>query len=238
MDRHDATTPRGERQGVVYLAGSGESGVLGALVARAIAGVARRPVRVAASFAAVGNSERALASMQRSLASMFGDAVVERFAVEGERGAMSAERARAIVEDADVIFVSGGDPVLGAKTLVAAGADAWLRDARARGASLVGVSAGSIMLCAFWGEWDDDDPSAVGAPIDCTRVVPDLVVDCHDEDGDWEELRLVGAMRPMRAPSESIRFRGIPSGGALIVDAHGDITSFGRPPFVLNLAPR
>jgi cyanophycinase-like exopeptidase len=234
MDRHDATTPPREA-GSVYLAGSGEAGVLGALVARAIAGAPRRPVRVAASYAAIGRSERGLAHMQRSLGSLFGDAVVERFAVEGEQGAMSAERARAIVEDADVIFVSGGDPVLGAKLLAAAGADQWLRDARARGASLLGVSAGSIMLCAFWAEWPEDDPSAEGTRVACSRVVPDLAVDCHDEDGDWEELRLVARMR---APNETMRFRGIPAGGALVIDGRGEIASFGKPAFMLESAPR
>ena len=49
------------------------------------------------------------------------------FTVRGEAHAMPEAAARAVIEDADLVFLGGGDPVHGAKLLGAAGANAWLR---------------------------------------------------------------------------------------------------------------
>ena len=218
--------------GSVYMAGSGEPTVLRALVARAIKDTPRP--RVAVSYAAVAGSHQGLSHMQRTLGSLFAGAPgarVSRFSVAGESDAMPDAEARRIVEEADIVFLSGGDPALGAKTLDAAGASEWLRAARARGASMMGISAGSIMLGAWWAEWDEQD---VGALVACSGVASDLVVDCHDEDSDWEELRQVERLLTAREGAGPIALYGIPAGGALVVDAGDAITSEGKPPFVLR----
>ena len=170
--------------------------LLGEMTQRALASASlSKRARVAVSFAAAGGyAER----MGHVLQGVFGGAEVVRFTVPGEKSPMPADEARAIVLGADLVFVGGGDPVHGARLLVDAGADAWLREARAHGVPCMGVSAGAIMLSAWWADWPEDPPP--GAPYDggelvsCTRVVSDLVVDCHSEEDRWAELVLVRHM--------------------------------------------
>jgi cyanophycinase-like exopeptidase len=218
--------------GAVYLAASSHEATLRELASRARATLARTPIHIAASYAAAGGpmADR----MNHFLARLFPGAQVERFMVAGERDAMPAAKAQALVEGADLVFIGGGDPVQGARLLVAAGADAWLRDARARGAACMGISAGSIMLGAWWADWPD--PEAVGdAPHDggelvrCTQVVSDLVVDCHAEEDDFAELRLVRGMLADR-PAPLPRFLGLPTGTGIVVGPDGSVTNVGGAP--------
>ncbi len=139
--------------------------------------------------------------------------------------------------------MSGGDPVEGANRLVHAGADAWLRDANARGAACLGISAGAMMLAAWWAEWPDAPPHGAahdgGELVRCTGVVPDLVVDCHAEEDHWGELYLVRAMLRDRyarvANGESLpRFLGLPTGGGIVVEPDGTRAPLGSPPFELR----
>jgi cyanophycinase-like exopeptidase len=224
--------------GSVYLAASGHRPILDVLVKRALAGAKRKGApRVAVSYAAA--DAPLVARMMKMMGPSFGGAEVRRFAVEGEHGAQRPAEARAVVDDADLVFVSGGDPVHGARVLVGAGADVWLREARARGTPLVGVSAGSIMLCAWWADWPDEAPE--GAPHDggelvtCTRVVPDLVVDCHAEDDGWSELALVRGLLLDRLGGDADlpRMLGLPTGTGIVVGPDGAIEPIGGDPFRL-----
>jgi cyanophycinase-like exopeptidase len=171
--------------------------------------------------------------MNAYAARLFDDAVVTRFTVTGEvPQPMQAAEALETIAGADVIFVGGGDPVQGARLLASASADAWLRDARARGTPCLGISAGAMMLAAWWATWPDHP--APGAPHDggelvrCAGVIPDLVVDCHAEEDDWNELHLVRnllAERPSPPdsllPPSPLRFLGIPTGRGVIVGPDG-----------------
>jgi putative intracellular protease/amidase len=219
----------------VYLAASGHEPTLRDLAARAVASLGRRPARVAATYAAAGGPM--VHRTNGLLAHLFPGADIERFAVDGEKDPMPSAHARAIVERADVVFVGGGDPVQGARLLARAGADAWLRDARARGVPCMGVSAGSIMLCAWWADWPESPPP--GAPFDggqlvrCAGVVPDVVVDCHAEEDGWAELKLVRGMLEARG-GPLPRFLGLPTGSGLVLGPDGAatrLTSIGAPPF-------
>src|SRR5689334_7698752 len=111
--------------GRVFLLGSGQptSRLFRETGARALAGVRDRRPRVALSLAALADTP---AMVSRFLgwftAHTFGDAEVQRFIVAGERGAMDPTEARAIVERADLIYLTGGDPVAGARVLVESGA--------------------------------------------------------------------------------------------------------------------
>jgi hypothetical protein len=102
-----------------------------------------------------------------------------------------------------------------------------VREARARGAVSVGLSAGSIALCAFWASWPDDDPDANATVLPCLRVVPDLVVDCHAEGDDWEELRVV--RHQLGKDAHRLRFAGIGSGSALVVGSDESLEWIGKP---------
>jgi len=224
--------------GSVYLAASHHGDALHKMSARALAAVARKPARVAVTYAAAEGP--LLARMLQFFERLFPGADVKRFSVAGEKHPMSPAEARAVVADADILFLSGGDPVHGARVLVDAGADEWLREARARGAACVGVSAGAIMLGAAWAEWPDHPPH--GAPHDggelvtCTRVVSDLVLDCHAEDDDWNELRLVRDMLLARTGEEDSlpRLVGLPSGSGIVVGGDGAIEAVGRDPYRLR----
>jgi cyanophycinase-like exopeptidase len=226
--------------GSVYLAASSAHETLKSMCARALASVERRSApRVAVTFAAAGgpSAER----MMTSLGAYFPGASMQRFVVEGERvnAPVPPAQARAIVEEADIVFVSGGDPVHGARLLVDAGADGWLREARARGAACIGVSAGAMMLCAWWASWPDAPPHDAahdgGELVSCTRVVPDLVVDCHAEEDEWSELHLVRAMLRDRIgfAHDLPRLLGLPTGAGLVVAPDGALESIGSAPFQL-----
>jgi cyanophycinase-like exopeptidase len=218
------TTP-----GRVYLIGSGHGPTVSQVARRVEKDLGSRRFKVAVSFAAMPHVKGD--GHTRSFAQgVFPEADVERFSVEGEQGAMKPDEARAVVERADVVFIGGGDPVLGAERLVRAGADTWVQAARARGAACMGLSAGSIELGAFWGSWPDDAPHGDPALVRCLSAVPSLVVDCHAEQDDWEELHAVQrSLGPEGAP---LTFAGIGHGSALIIGSNGELTWLGKP-FVL-----
>lgn len=236
-------------KGAVYMFAGGGKSVLEELAERALAGslrgrAAKRP-RVAVSYAPMADIPEGLAKMERITKKLFRDATVERFSIAGEDGAGDPERARGIVRDADLVFLSGGDPVSGARLYAASGADAWMREARARGTAFLGLSAGAILLGAYWADWPDPPleelPFDGGALVPCTGVVSDIVVDCHDEESGFAELGLVKEMvektlaDPARAPCAgplvSVRFRGIPTGAGLVVLPTGALETVGPPLF-------
>jgi cyanophycinase-like exopeptidase len=225
-------------RGTSYLVGSGEEAVLARVAKRAREAMGKRPVRVAVSYAAVAGSAEGLAFMSERMPRLFPDALVERFAIAGEADATRPEDARAIVERADLVFVSGGDPTLGARLLDASGASAWIRDAHARGAATMGVSAGSITLGAWWAEWPEDESGDESEQLARTDLVPgigavaDHVFDTHNEEDDWDELRLVAKVCAARG--KRARFIGIPSGGAVVFHGDGSMEAVGKPAFVLE----
>lgn len=218
--------------GLVLLAGTGRPGtpLFASLLARL------EPKRVAISLAAMADQPALIKKALGWFAGRaFGDAKVERFSVEGERDAQKPDEARAIVERADLIYLAGGDPVVGAEVLRQSGAADWLRAARERGAHLAGGSAGSILLGAFWARWPDEPdgkPFDGGTLVECTGVLPDLVVDTHAEEDDWAELKLVAGM--LDAAGRAPRLYGIPTNGALIADTDGRLEPAGDAPFVLR----
>jgi cyanophycinase-like exopeptidase len=223
--------------GTSYLVGSGEEELLARVAHRARQAIGKAKLRVAVTYAPVADSADGLDYMMRRIPRLFPDASLERFAVDGESGATAPAAARAIVERADLVFVSGGDASLGCKLLDASGASAWIREASARGATTMGVSAGSIALGAFWADWPDDDSGDESAQLARTGLVAGIgvlaghVFDTHNEEDDWDELRLVASVCAARG--KTARFLGIPAGGALIFRGDGSMEAVGKQPFVL-----
>jgi cyanophycinase-like exopeptidase len=138
---------------------------------------------------------------------------------------------RTVVDRADLVFVSGGDPTHGAKVLARTGADAWIRQASARGVPTFGVSAGAILLGDWWVDWpeDDDAPIEHTSLVPCIGVVAGHVFDAHDEADDWGELRAAATL--LSARGIQAKLLGIPTGGALIWTSTGDYEVVGIPPF-------
>jgi cyanophycinase-like exopeptidase len=224
-------------KGTSYLVGSGEEGLLSRIAERARQAIGKAKVRVAVSYAPVAGDAQGLKFMSDRMARLFPGAALSRFAVAGEEGATRPDEARATVERADLVFVSGGDASLGARLLDASGASAWIRDAHARGAATMGVSAGSIALGAWWAEWPEDETGDESEQLARTGlvagigVVGDHVFDTHNEEDDWDELRLVARLCASRG--KAARFLGIPAGGALVFHRDGSMEPVGKPPFVL-----
>lgn len=234
--------------GSVYLVGSGQDGVLGEVARRACRELGKERPRVAVTYAPVAGDRRGLKFMSERMPGLFPGATLERFAVDGESGAMAAAEARAVVDRADLVFVSGGDPALGAKVLGASGASEWMRAAHARGVPMMGVSAGSIVLGAWWADWPEDDEGTEEEQlertglVECVRAVEGHVFDTHNEEDDWDELRLVAKLLERRTGgaggaaggSSRPHFLGIPTGGALVFRPDGSMEVVGKSPFQLR----
>ena len=196
-----------------------------------------RPRTVAVSTAALAEVPGLVARFAGWFSSRgFRGAEVSRVALPGEPGAMSADEAHAAFLAADLIFLAGGDPVVGAEVLASSGGGAWIREARQRGVHLGGGSAGAILLGAWWARWPSEAPPGVpfdgGELVACSGAVP-MVVDTHAEDDDWAELRLVEGMQRAAKRSDGLSLWGVPTHGALLVDSDDKVVELGDAAFQL-----
>jgi len=208
-------------KGRVYLVATGDAR-LSELAARAYGAIGKKKACVAISYAPVAGDAAGLKFMSERMPRLFPDATIEPIG-----------RDPAVVERADLVFVSGGDPTLGAAVLDSSGAGEWIRAASARGVPTMGVSAGAIVLGAWWADWPEEDaPDDEARLIACAGVLGD-VFDVHNEEDDWDELRLVARLCAGQKPL--LRFIGIPNGGALVFEPDGRMEVVGTPPF--QLAP-
>jgi len=216
----------------MFLIGSPTPPLLKLVGERAAAASKKSRPHVAVSMTTMLGHPHGPGYLTKTMEAMFPHGTIERFTVEGEPDAMPTGDAKAIVARADIVFVPGGDPVAGAKRLVASGADGWLRAARDRGAVFVGISAGSIALGAWWGEWRDDGDDAPPELVRCTSVAESFVFDAHAEADHWIELRLVA--RALHRRHRHLRYVGLPTGAAVEIDADGALHPIGVEPFLLS----
>jgi cyanophycinase-like exopeptidase len=130
-------------------------------------------------------------------------------------------KAAAVLEEADVVFVSGGDVEEGMRVLAETGMVQTLRALAGRGTRFFGISAGSIMLARQWVRWPDprDDSSAELFP--CLDIAP-VHCDTHGEADGWEELKSLVRLAPARTVGH-----GIVSGTALVVHPDGTVAGLG-----------
>ena len=131
------------------------------------------------------------------------------------------EKAKAVLEAADIGFISGGDVEEGMRIMGQMGMIPFLKKLHRRGMPFFGVSAGSIMLARRWVRWTDprDDDSA--ELFSCLGFAP-VICDTHGEGDGWAELRSALALSPVGATGY-----GIVSGAALVVEADGSIAALG-----------
>jgi hypothetical protein len=143
---------------------------------------------------------------------------------------------RRMIEEAELIYLGGGDVTLLAERLRALELDTLIRARHAAGAIVVGVSAGAIGLTRFWIDFpDEDDEGREQLPtrFACIGAL-DVAVDVHDEESDWEELRALLAAWGRDEPEAVVDAYGIPTGGALELDG-GRVTHLGPAPTRLRL---
>jgi len=123
-----------------------------------------------------------------------------------------------VLEESDIVFMSGGDVEEGMKVLDRNGIACFLRELYRKGKPFFGVSAGSIMLAEKWVRWGDSEADSSAELFPCLGLAR-ICCDTHDEANDWEELQALARLEP----AGSVVY-GIPSGTALA--AHADRTLY------------
>jgi peptidase E len=149
------------------------------------------------------------------------DCRIKRVAIAHPRADL--HKAKAILQKADVVFVSGGDVDVGMQVLREKGMVDFFQSLASSGKLFIGVSAGSIILSRDWVLWRDpaDDSSVELLP--CLGIVP-LICDTHDEKDDWVELKTA-----LRLKGHGIAGYGITSGAHLKVYSDGRIEAESGP---------
>ena len=137
----------------------------------------------------------------------------------GKRG--SLEKATRVLEEADLVFISGGDVEEGMRVLQAKAAVPLLRRLWKEGKPLFGVSAGSIMLARQWVRWTDPRDESSARLFPCLGLAP-VLCDTHGEGDGWVELHALLSLCPVGAIGY-----GIISGAALLVEADGSVSALG-----------
>ena len=121
--------------------------------------------------------------------------------------------AKAMLADADVLFISGGDVERGMQLIGERDLGGYFHELAAAGKIFEAVSAGSIMLGEHWVRFPDNEDHKAEV-FDCMGIVP-MSFDAHDEASDWEELRVLAKKLP--AGSGKAVF-GLTSGAAAAWD--------------------
>lgn len=125
---------------------------------------------------------------------------------------------RAFLESAQLIVLAGGDVQRGWATMEASGMKDVILDRHAKGAVLVGISAGAVQLGCY-----GVDETCASAPFEVFGLVH-MVVDTHDEHSGWARLA-----RTIHLLDGTVAGLGIPSGGGVIVHPDATIESLRRP---------
>jgi peptidase E len=98
------------------------------------------------------------------------------------------KKAKAILEKADIVFVSGGDVEAGMEVLKEKNMLDFFTGLYRQGKPFFGVSAGALMLAKEWVRWTDPDDDNSAELFACLNFAP-IICDAHDEQGGWEELQ-------------------------------------------------
>ena len=152
-------------------------------------------------------------AMMKLMLSKAGAKKVDFIRLAKEKADVAAAKAK--LEAADVIFLSGGEVEDGINWLKKHRIDSFLKTLFENGKRFAGVSAGSIMLGSHWVRWDDENDDDTASLFDCLGIIP-LIFDTHAEDEDWKELKT--ALKLMGPGSHGY---GIPSGGMISADGSG-----------------
>ncbi len=131
------------------------------------------------------------------------------------------EKTRRVLEDADLVFISGGDVEEGMKVVEKLGMAPFLKSLHGAGKPFFGVSAGAIMLAEHWVRWRDPDDDATAELFPCLGFAP-VLCDTHGEADGWTELQAM--LRLCRPGTTGF---GIVTGSALAVAPDGGVSALG-----------
>jgi cyanophycinase-like exopeptidase len=128
---------------------------------------------------------------------------------------------------ADAVFFSGGDVDAGMNVVTEHRLAPFFRELYEGGTLFFGISAGSIMLARSWVRFrDGGDP--VGELFPCLGIA-DILIDVHDEDEGWGELKALLRLLPDSGVGYGIR-----AGSAIVVDSHGAVEPIGKIDTLVN----
>jgi len=128
--------------------------------------------------------------------------------------------AKGLLDDCDLVFMSGGDVDQGMKTLRRKGMAGVLVDLARAGKPMFGVSAGSLMLAEEWVRFPNDD-AARAELFPCLGIAP-VHVDAHEEADNWDELRVLVDLMRRRGDAKPVGYGLTRKGGLrLSIDAGG-----------------
>ena len=96
-------------------------------------------------------------------------------------------KAREVLQAADIVFVGGGDVDGGMSVLREKNMSEFLKELHTQGKVVFGTSAGAIMLAKEWVRWPDPEDSDSAELFPCLNLAS-VICDCHDEEGGWQEL--------------------------------------------------
>jgi len=153
-------------------------------------------------------------AMMKLMLSKAGAKKVELVRLAKAKADVSAAKAK--LEAADVIFLSGGEVEDGINWLKKHNLEAFLKVLFENGKRFIGVSAGSIMLGSHWVRWEDENEDDTASLFNCLGIVP-LIFDTHAEDEDWKELKTA-----LKLMGKGAHGYGIPSGGMISADSSGN----------------
>jgi len=221
----------------VHLIGGGP-GTLGSLRAHLKGALASVVAKGKPLVAYVGAASGDDAGFQR----MIGAEIVRAGGrVEGVKLASSRARvgtAERVLEDCDVVFVSGGDVDAGMSVLTARGVLPLFHRLGREGRPMIGISAGSIMLGLAWVRFPDEDHEAKhpskrpGGPalFPCMGIAP-VYVDAHAEEDRWAELRVLVRLLAASGVPNPIAY-GLTREGGVWIEPSGagsKVIAFGGP---------
>ncbi|MDD5339419.1 MAG: Type 1 glutamine amidotransferase-like domain-containing protein [Dehalococcoidales bacterium] len=130
-------------------------------------------------------------------------------------------KARKILEDADIVYMSGGDVDAGMAILQEKHLVDFFTGLYRQGKPFFGMSAGALMLCKKWVLWDDTDNDDSARLFDCLNFAP-VICDAHDEDSDWEELKAA-----LKLEKEGVKGYGLGAGSSIKVTPAGEVSLVG-----------
>jgi peptidase E len=131
------------------------------------------------------------------------------------------KKAQAILDSSDIVFVSGGDVYEGMRVLKEKRMIDFLHRLYELGKPFFGSSAGSIMLAKNWVNWSDPDDDSTAKLFSCLGIAP-IICDTHDEQDDWEELKMA-----LRLATDGQKGYGIVSATAIKVYPDIEVEALG-----------
>jgi peptidase E len=184
---------------------------------------ARRPL-VAYVGTATDDSSGFFAMIRGALSATHARMVLVRIA----SARASTSDARKVLEECDMVFVSGGDVERGIQVLHDRDMVEPIRALARRGKPMFGISAGSLMLAREWVRFPGDD-DARAELFPCLGIAP-LHVDAHSEDDGWSELRVLVRLLHERGDRDPVGY-GLTRKGGLRVELDGEakLTPIGTP---------